>query len=110
MKLVAAIIQEEDAGGLVEELVDHGHGITRIDTAGAFLHARNQTILTGVEDAQLPDVLGILERNCHTRTRLLTIVPSSWNMDGAMYLPEPIEVQVGGAIVFILEVEQFVHL
>lgn len=65
MKLVVAIIQDQDAGRAVDELVSRGFGATRINTAGGFLKRGNATILTGVEDNLANDVIQILRDTCH---------------------------------------------
>jgi len=68
MKLVIAIVQDKDAGPAVEELIGHGYGVTRINTAGGFLRRGNATVLTGVEDDQVQDVIRILRETCHEPT------------------------------------------
>ena len=64
MKLVIAIVQDQDASRAVDELIGHGFGATRINTAGGFLKRGNSTILTGVEDARANDVIQILRDTC----------------------------------------------
>jgi uncharacterized protein YaaQ len=64
MKLVVAIIQDKDAGKVVEMLVQRGYGATRINTVGGFLRRGNATILTGVDDQETPAVIGILREIC----------------------------------------------
>jgi uncharacterized protein YaaQ len=65
MKLIIAIVQDQDASRVVDELVGHGFGATRIATAGGFLKRGNSTILTGVEDSRANDVIQILRDTCH---------------------------------------------
>ena len=64
MKLIIAIVQDQDASKAVDELVAHGFGATRISTAGGFLKRGNSTILTGVEDQRANDVIQILRDTC----------------------------------------------
>jgi uncharacterized protein YaaQ len=64
MKLVIAIVQDQDASKAVDELVSNGFGATRINTAGGFLKRGNSTILTGVEDTRANDVIQILRDTC----------------------------------------------
>ena len=108
-RLVVAIVQAEDAAGLVGALVARGIGVTRIDTAGGFLKAGNATILSGIREEQLPEVLAAIRANCQSRTQLVTVLPAFPGPEG-VYLPEPLEVEVGGATVFLLDVEEVVHL
>lgn len=109
MKLLLAIVQREDAGGLIERLTGEGFRATRINTAGGFLKESNTTVLLGVEDEQVDRVLGIIKQNCHTRTQYINPLPPVME-PGEFYMPYPVEVQVGGATVFVLDVEQFVRL
>ena len=39
MKLIVAIVQDEDAGRLVSALMDKGFGVTKLATTGGFLRA-----------------------------------------------------------------------
>jgi uncharacterized protein YaaQ len=64
MKMIVAIVGDQDASRTVDELVRHGFGATRINTAGGFLKRGNSTILTGVEDERANDVLQILRDTC----------------------------------------------
>jgi uncharacterized protein YaaQ len=64
MKLVIAIVQDQDASKAVDELIASGFGATRINTAGGFLKRGNSTILTGVEDARANEVIQILRDTC----------------------------------------------
>ena len=109
MKLVMSIVQSDDAPNLVDQFVAAGHRVTRINTAGGFLRQGNDTILLGVDDDQTGQVLGIIGVNCHTRLAYMNpmIVGSDVGDFAAM---GPVEVQVGGAVTWIFDVEQVVRL
>ncbi|HEY8475518.1 MAG TPA: cyclic-di-AMP receptor [Chloroflexota bacterium] len=109
MKLIVAIVQSDDAGHLTDALTDRGYRATRIKTIGGFLKEANSTILVGVEDDQVEDVLEIIRENCVTRTQYVNPLPPVME-PGEFYMPYPIEVEVGGATVFILSVERFERL
>ncbi len=108
MKLVISIVHRDDAEGLLSALMEKGYRATKISTTGGFLREGNATILVGVEEDRVPDVLDIIKCNCHTRTQYVTPLPPV-NAPGEVYIPMPIEVQVGGATVFILEVWRFLR-
>ncbi|HEX7071488.1 MAG TPA: cyclic-di-AMP receptor [Rhodothermales bacterium] len=103
MKLIIAVIQGKDAENLVAALRAHGYRSTQINSAGGFLRENNVTLLIGVDDVYVPDVMRLIEQNCYTRTQyvnpLLPIMEP-----GEFYVPNPVEVQVGGATVFVLNV------
>jgi uncharacterized protein YaaQ len=106
MKLVTAIVQDEDAGKLVNALVKAGFRATRFQSHGGFLRARNSTILLGVEDTRLDAALRIIRENCRTRARSISPLPSVME-PGEFFMPQPVEVQVGGATVFVTNVEHY---
>jgi len=109
MKLVVAIVQREDAGALIDALTEKGYRATRINTAGGFLKEGNATVLVGVDDAQVGEVLSVVESNCNTRTQYINPLPPVME-PGEFYMPYPVEVQVGGATVFVLNVERYERL
>jgi uncharacterized protein YaaQ len=108
MKLVIAIVQADDAGEAIAALTERELRVTRLNTAGGFLRQGNVTLLIGIRDDQLGTVLSLLESHCHTRSQLYT--PPVALEPEAFYLGEPIEVQVGGATVFVIEVLDLIHL
>ncbi len=109
MKLIMAIVHSEDAGGLVDALVEKEYRATRINTAGGFLKESNATILVGVEDNQVEDVLAIMRTCCQSRTQYVNPMPPIME-PGEFYMPYPVEVQVGGATVFVLDVARYERL
>ncbi|HEY8743167.1 MAG TPA: cyclic-di-AMP receptor [Chloroflexota bacterium] len=104
-KLVVAIVQDEDAPALSDAVVGRGYRVTRMHTVGGFLRKGNATILVGVQERQIAELLAIIRQTCRTRMAFLT---ATYPVEMAEpFLSEPIEVQVGGAVVFILDVERF---
>jgi uncharacterized protein YaaQ len=104
MLLLLAIVQNEDAGSLLDSLLAHGYRATRIQTVGGFLQEGNVTVLAVIEDGQLEDVLGLIQTNCHARSRYVSALPSLGEGASAITTNYPIEVQVGGATVFVFDV------
>ncbi len=109
MKLIIAIVQDEDASRLVSALMNDGYGVTKLATTGGFLRAGNTTLLVGVDDDRFQGAMAIIEKICKSRKQIATS-PSPVAGTASVYVPYPIEVMVGGATVFVLEVEQFVKL
>jgi uncharacterized protein YaaQ len=107
-QLIVAIVQDEDAGPVIEALTAAGFRATRINTVGGFLRKGNATILVGVEKQQLHRALLIIRDNCETRTEYF--VPTAPGEVGEPYPLDPIQVQVGGATIFVLDVERFERL
>jgi len=105
VKLVVAIVHNEDAGGLVDALLERQFRATRLQSSGGFLKESNATILVGVEDDQVDPVLAIVRERCMARTRTVNPMPPIME-PGEFFMPYPLEVEVGGATVFVLPVER----
>ena len=107
--LVIAIVQDEDTPALTDALVASGHRFTKVSTTGSFLRTGNTSLLIGVDDDDVQKVLGVLRRTCRRRTQVA--VPYSPALEpGLLYMPENFEVQVGGAVVFVINVSRFERL
>lgn len=106
MKMIVAIVQAEDVGDLQKQLTARGYRFTRVKTAGGFLQETNATLFMGVEDADIDAVLQVIRDNCVTRRQHVNPVPAVME-PGEFFLPYPVEVEVGGATVFVLDVARF---
>lgn len=109
MKLIIAIVQDEDASRLVSNLMNEGYGVTKLATTGGFLRAGNTTLLVGVDDDKFDGAMGVIEKGCKSRKQIATS-PSPVAGTTGVYVPYPIEVMVGGATIFVLNVEQFIKM
>ncbi len=106
MKLIMAVVQDKDSNRLSDALVEKDFQATKLASTGGFLKAGNTTFMIGVKDKEVDQALDIIKENCKSREQLVApISPMGGNADS--YVPYPVEVQVGGATVFILPVEQF---
>ncbi len=109
MKLVFAIVHSEDAGKLVEALTEKEYRVTRLQSSGGFLKQSNASVVVGVEETQVEDVLGIIREACHARTQYINPMPPIME-PGEFYMPYPVEVPFGGATVFVLDVARYERL
>jgi uncharacterized protein YaaQ len=111
MQLLVVIAQDEDADLLSQRLSAVNLRATKIDTVGGFLARGNVTLLMGVEDDRVEDVFHVIRATCHTRRRFVNPLMSS--ADGlSLTVPGPIlpmEVEIGGAVVFGLPVKRHVQ-
>jgi uncharacterized protein YaaQ len=103
MKLVVTVIHDEDAGALVDALTDKDYRVTRLHSTGGFLKQANATVMLGVEDGQVEDVMGVIRETCHARSQYINPMPPLME-PGEFYMPYPVEVTFGGATVFVLDV------
>ena len=104
MKLILAIVNNDDSGAVSSALTRGGFSVTKLATTGGFLMAGNTTFISGVEDEKVDEVFGIIAKHSRRRTQ---VVPSTSTMDVGMYSSFPVEVTVGGSTIFVLNVDRF---
>ncbi|WP_066503967.1 cyclic-di-AMP receptor [Abyssisolibacter fermentans] len=106
MKLVIAIVQDEDAHKLLDKLMENNFGVTKLASTGGFLRSGNTTLIIGVQKEKVDEVLNIIKDLCKSRKQI-TSYPATTTWSMGSYVPYPVEVQVGGATVFVVDVEEF---
>ncbi len=104
-KLLVVIASSEDADSLIQKLVQRGYPATKVSSTGGFLRRGNVTILSGVDADDVEGVLAIIRSECTARTEL--VPAQALPFLESLQPTEPVEVRVGGAIVFVLPVERF---
>lgn len=104
MKLILAIVSNDDSASVSAALTKGNFSVTRLATTGGFLRAGNTTIIVGTNDDQVDTCIEIIGNESKRRTE---IVPSTASYDIGRYATFPVEVQVGGATIFVIDVEQF---
>jgi uncharacterized protein YaaQ len=107
MKLIVAIINNDDCANVLSELSVKGYGATKLSTSGGFLRAGNATLLIGVEEDKIDDVIAIIGEFSSRRTQMVAPSPS-FIAEG--FISKAVEVTVGGATVFVIDVEKFIKL
>ena len=106
MKLVLAIIHDEDAYQVMDLLSEKGFTVTKLASTGGFLRAGNTTLICGVSEDKIDEFMDVVEQKCKSRKQLApTTMPSLYGKD--VYHPYPLEITVGGATVFVVDVEKF---
>ncbi|MEQ8196777.1 MAG: cyclic-di-AMP receptor [Clostridiaceae bacterium] len=109
MKLVIAIVQDDDSADLVEALTEGNFRVTKLATTGGFLKAGNTTLLIGVQREKLQEVISIIENICKTREQLM-VSPAPMVGAADVFMSYPVEVQVGGATIFVVDVDKFIKI
>lgn len=107
MKLIIAIVNKEDSHAVQTALTREGFSVTRLATTGGFLMAGNITFLIGTEEEKVDKAIETLGKYSKQRTE---IVPTSTTYGVGITTAYPLEVTVGGATVFVVDVEKFVKL
>lgn len=106
MKMLITVVHRRDNHAVTRALLAAGYSFTVMASTGGFLREGNVTLLLGVSPAQLDEVLRIIEENSRTREQFVNVMPPEAGTIGA-FVPTPVRISVGGAIVFVLDVEQF---
>ncbi len=109
MKLVIAVVQDKDQRKVTDALLERGYQFTNIATTGGLLREGNVTFLIGVEEQQVDEVIRVLRDYSKTREQLVNVFPPTIEPIGTC-IPSPVKVLVGGATVFVVDVERFEKL
>lgn len=104
MKLVVCIIHNRDKNRVTDKLIESGFKFTIIGSTGGFLREGNTTFLVGIQEEEKDLLLQVVQENSSTREQILNV--GSMEAPGGL-MGSPVKVPVGGAVVFILDVEQF---
>jgi uncharacterized protein YaaQ len=104
-KLIVVITSNDEADALIKKLIERGYPATKVSSTGGFLRRGNATIFSGVEATDIDNVLAIIRKECQARTEF--IPAQALPFPESIYPAEPVQVRVGGAIVFVLPVERF---
>lgn len=107
MKLLMAIVQEQDLPLLQDDLTQQGFRMTKLASTGGFLKSGNATLLIGLDEDKVQDCLDIIKANCQSRKTSTSMVSVSMPADA--YIPYPMEIIVGGATVFIVDVVDYLR-
>jgi len=106
MKLILAIVNNDDAHNVNTNLSKSGFFVTKISSTGGFLLNGNSTFLIGVNDEDVDHAIEVIEKFSQKRVHHVP-VDVSYNTMSMSSLPT--EVTVGGATVFVLNVEKYQH-
>ena len=110
MKLIIAIVQDEDSSRLLSKLMQQGYGVTKLATTGGFLKAGNTTLLLGVEEERMQEAIHIIETVCKSRKQITSATTTVTGLTHGEYTTYPVEVTVGGATLFVLSIDQFLKV
>jgi uncharacterized protein YaaQ len=94
VKLIIAVVQNEDADNVVDALLEAEYRATRLASTGGFLRRGNTTIMIGVQDEQVDPVLDLIRGQARSR------------QSGEANAP----VQTAAATVFVLDLEEYQRL
>lgn len=109
IKLVVAVVHDHDAADLLEALTTSGFQATKLASTGGFLKEGNTTFMIGSDEEHVDEVLDIIKDKCESRKKTVApMSPVANSLEG--YYSFPMEIKIGGATVFIIDVEQFLKI
>ena len=89
-------------------LNDHQYSVTKLATTGGFLKKGNSTLMIGTEDKQVEEVITLIKDTCGKRQKITCNVPApNIASVSAGYMMMPMTVELGGATIFVTDVERF---
>lgn len=110
MKLIISIVQDEDASDVIDSLTDQDYRVTKLATTGGFLKSGNTTLMVGVEEEKVDEVIKVIKDICKKRKEIL-VTPTSLSGSETGYIHQyPIEINVGGATIFVIDVDKFIKI
>lgn len=107
MKLIITIVSRDDVSVVMHELVKHNFFVTKLASTGGFLRSGNTTLMIGTTDENVDQAISIITENSKNRKEL---VPNSVVSEFGMFASSPIEVTVGGATMFVIDVEKIIKV
>ena len=100
MKLVYAIVRNDNEDDVVSLLNQNHYSVTRLSTTGGFLKKGNTTLMIGVEDEKV-------EQECGQHQKLTVNMPYISGTAMVNYATMPMTVEVGGATIFVINVDHY---
>lgn len=110
MKLVYIIVSSDDDDRVMEQLNKNGFIGTKMATTGGFLRSGNSTLIVGTEKEKVHTVIDIVKKECGPRQRIMASTPQTAGAMNNDLMSYPVTVDVGGATIFVVDVEQFVKI
>ncbi|MDE6475764.1 MAG: cyclic-di-AMP receptor [Erysipelotrichaceae bacterium] len=107
MKLILAIMSNDDSPTVSNALTKEQFQVTRLATTGGFLRSGNTTLIVGTEDERVERAMEVIGEYSRRRSE---VIPSTTSYDMGRFTAFPTEVQIGGATIFVIDVEQFVKI
>ncbi len=107
-KLILAIVCDDDANAVSKALTGAGFFVTKLATTGGFLMSGNTTMLIGTSEDLVDSAIQIISENCRKRKGF--VPASGGSLEMGVFTANPVEISMGGATIFVVDVEKFIKL
>jgi uncharacterized protein YaaQ len=102
-RMMTAVVQEQDVENAIQSLTRLGISLTRLPSTGGFLGRRNATLLVGMNHTQEQMAVQALSKSCRKRVEYVATP-----LEGSpLPFPSPTPITVGGATIFLFDVERY---
>lgn len=102
MKLIYVIVRNVDSSYVTESLNKKGFYVTKLASTGGFLREGNTTLMIGTEEEQVDIVIDVVKKECGPRQQII-----SSPVGAAEYAAMNVVVNVGGATIFVMDVDRY---
>lgn len=106
-QLVFATVAGSQAGEFTERLTQEGFHVTQIDSRGGILYEATVSLLIGLDRTQLPRFLELIRECCRARRKFIPAHVEALVSEAPVMM---IEAEVGGAMIYVFDVERFEQL
>ena len=107
MKMIYAIVRNDNEDDVVTQLTQHHYSVTRLSTTGGFLRKGNTTLMIGADDEKVDEVISLIKQECGQHQKLNVNMPYISGTTMVNYATMPMHVEVGGATIFVVNVERY---
>ncbi len=107
MKMIYAIVRNDNEDDVVTQLTQHHYSVTRLSTTGGFLRKGNTTLMIGADDEKVDEVISLIKQECGQHQKLTVNMPYISGTTMVNYATMPMHVEVGGATIFVVNVERY---
>lgn len=107
MKLIYAIVRNDNEDDVVDALMQEKYSVTRLATTGGFLRKGNTTLMIATEDEKVDDAIAIIKKECGRRQKITVNMPYLSGTGMSSYTTMPMPVEIGGATIMVVNLERF---
>jgi uncharacterized protein YaaQ len=106
-QLAILIVSGRQVSELMQHLSKHGFYFTIIDSSGGVLQEPTVCLIIGLNNSRLTPLLRLVRKYCQPQTQY---IPAQMNVQPGFPAFPMIEAQVGGALVYVVNVESFYQI
>ncbi len=107
MKLLYAIVRYDNEDEVINALTKKQYSVTKLATTGGFLKKGNTTLLIGTEAERVDEAIEIIKQECGKRQKITINMPYISGSTMMNCATMPMTVEVGGATIFVIDVERY---